>query len=319
MSEKKEIKIDPSVFGYGGSKRGSRGTTSKSEKKKKEMLVNVNGGSVKELLLRKLREYKKNKTKKLVQHHESNQQAKINPDFLERIRKRKQKTENSINMDNHYDMFQNVQNTFQDRSRNNEIIQQHNINNYQQHHQQQQNQNNFSSNSISKQPPYGVLKNGNLPTFRSFHNQTVKKPSLVHDIQQDKTNITNSYNTNNIFQSRTQSQPSSQPKSNKEIVKLQIERKLKVGRNKTLKKCGIFIRNNISRKNVEDHKLKIKQHNLRTVKNHLKRNNLIKHGCSAPNNLLREIYESTQLIGDVENKNSKNMVHNFFENNDENV
>ena len=35
--------IDPSLFGYGGMKKGRKGSSSKSLRKKKEMLVNVNG------------------------------------------------------------------------------------------------------------------------------------------------------------------------------------------------------------------------------------------------------------------------------------
>ena len=161
--EKKEISIDPSLFGYGGIKKGRKGSSSKStEKKKKEMLVNVNGGSVKELLLRKLREYKKNKTKKLVHHHENNNQSRINPDFLERIKRKKNKTENSIVMESNDNMFQNVQNTYQSRNPDTMTSQ-------------------FSMTShpsVESPPPFGIMKNGNLPTYRSFHNRTMKSPQL---------------------------------------------------------------------------------------------------------------------------------------------
>ena len=295
--EKKEISIDPSLFGYGGVKKGRKGTSSKTtEKKKKEMLVNVNGGSVKELLLRKLREYKKNKTKKLVQHHDNNNQSKVNPDFLERIKKRKNKTENSINMGYNDNLFQNVQNTYQIRNdeRNHEPV-----NTYQNHNIERTD----NHVEVHNPPPFGIMKNGNLPTYRTFHNRTMKKSNDDMFTQQDKTR-------QNYDEDIT-------PKSKKERVKLKIERKLKVGRNKTSKKCGVFIRNNVSRKNIEEYKINMKQQNMRTIKNHLKRNNLIKHGCSAPNDLLREIYENTKLVGDVDNKNSKNMVHNYFEKNAE--
>lgn len=293
--EKKEINIDPSLFGYGGIKKGRKGSSSKStEKKKKEMLVNVNGGSVKELLLRKLREYKKNKTKKLVQHHENNHQSKINPDFLERIRKKKNKTENSIVMESNNDMFQNVQNTYQPR--NNDVMTSYSASNGQ--------------STIESPPPFGIMKNGNLPTFRSFHNRTMKNSQYNYPMQQDKTIQEHHQRSNMGIETE-------KPVSKKERVKLKIERKLKVGRNKTSKKCGVFIRNNVSRKNIEEYKIKMKQQNMRTVKNRLRQNNLIKHGCSAPNALLREIYENSQLIGEVDNKNSKNLVHNYFEGNDD--
>jgi hypothetical protein len=295
--DKKEISIDPSLFGYGGGKKGKKGTSSKSsEKKKKEMLVNVNGGSVKELLLRKLREYKKNKTKKLVQHHDNNNQSKVNPDFLERIKKRKNKTENSINMGYDDNLFKNVQNTYQNK--NPEGLE-NTLRNY--NHENTETINNHVE--VHNAPPFGIMKNGNLPTYRTFHNRTMKKSNDNMFTQQDKTR-----------QNTIEDNP---PTTKKERVKLKIERKLKVGRNKTSKKCGVFIRNNVSRKNIEEYKVEMKKHHMRTIKNHLKRNNLIKHGCSAPNDLLREIYENSRLIGDVDNKNSKNMVHNYFEDNAE--
>ena len=98
--EKKAIKIDPTLFGYGGINKGK--SKSKKEKMKKDMLVNVNGKSVKELLLQKLKDYKKRKTSKNVtpQVINENRNKNINPDFLEKIKKRKQKMENSIMINN---------------------------------------------------------------------------------------------------------------------------------------------------------------------------------------------------------------------------
>lgn len=272
--EKKEIKIDPNLFGYGGnSKQKSKG---KKEKIKKDMLVNVNGKSVKELLLQKLKDYKKRKTTKNIKpviNETSNKN--INPDFLEKIKKRKQKMENSVmlnggNFDNH-------------------IPQQNNITRHVINENQlvsvSPTQMPVQTNIQNNEPKYGILKNGSMPTYRSYlrNNRTVK-------------NIVNNFNL--------------PPKEEK--IELQIERKLKVGLNKTKKKVGIFIKNAKLRRDIENNKLLLKKSHIKTVKNYLKKNNLIKHGSNAPSELLRCMYENSQMVGDVNNNNSKNALHNYL-------
>ena len=166
--EKKAIKIDPNLFGYGGNNKGK--SKSKKEKMKKDMLVNVNGKSVKELLLQKLKDYKKRKTSKNMKPQiiNENQNKIINPDFLEKIKKRKQKMENSVMVNNSsgFDNFTPIQNN----------VTRHIINESHLHN----NQPNYNIQSIPSspdlyhkdllppKPEYGILKNGSLPTYRSI-------------------------------------------------------------------------------------------------------------------------------------------------------
>ena len=283
--EKKAIKIDPNLFGYGGNNKGK--SKNKKEKMKKDMLVNVNGKSVKELLLQKLKDYKKRKTSKNVKPHIINetQNKNINPDFLEKIKKRKQRIENSIMINNNssFDNFVPSQNNITRRV----------INESQLHSNQPKVTSTFhqnESNLLPPKPQYGILKNGSMPTYRS----------ILKNRQQNKTmkNVINHFNLS--------------PKEEK--IELQIERKLKVGLNKTKKKVGIFVKNSVLRKDIENNKLLMKKTHIKTVKNYLKKNNLIKHGSNAPSELLRFMYENSQLIGHVNNNNSKNALHNYMNN-----
>ena len=81
---------------------------------------------------------------------------------------------------------------------------------------------------------------------------------------------------------------------------------------KTLKKVGVFIKNNTLRRKIDDDKRNLRNVKLKTVKNYLKTQNLIKYGSYAPNELLREIYDTSKLCGDINNINGSNLVHNFM-------
>ena len=74
-----------------------------------------------------------------------------------------------------------------------------------------------------------------------------------------------------------------------------------------------MIKNNNTRKKIECDKINFKKTNLSTIKNFLKKQNLIKFGTSAPNNLLRDMYENSKLCCEIHNENSQNIAHNFKE------
>lgn len=284
MEGKKSISITPSFFNYDAKKKKS---SSKSEKKKKDMIVNVNGKSVKEMLLQKLKEYKKNKTKKA--RDEINnpvaipQSGTYTSDFLEKIKKRKQKTENNIQIENN-DVF-DVHNV-------NPETKTHTINTNSLVHTMNSNKNDvddsqfFPKMNIAPTPMYGILKHTNTPTLREMKNRTMKRREIPK----------RTVNKN---------------------VEIEIERKLSVGINKTRKKVGVFIKNNLTRRNIELEKESRKKENIRDVKKTLKKYNLIKHGTYAPNALLREIYECSHLVGGVTNNNPDNVIHNFHNNDEE--
>tara|TARA_A100001011_G_scaffold400242_1_gene513470 strand:+ start:6358 stop:7086 length:729 start_codon:yes stop_codon:yes gene_type:complete len=129
------------------------------------------------------------------------------------------------------------------------------------------------------QPEYGNLKNGIKPTYRQYQkNKTMRKANS---------------------ESR---------------IKVEVEKKMNLGRNNTQKKVGVFIKSNDLRRKVNNEKVDIQRSNIKTVKNYLKTQNLIKFGTHAPNDLLREIYSSSKLSGDVYNINGKSLVHNYMNN-----
>ena len=236
--EKKEIKIDPNFFGYGGNSK--KKSQSKKEKIKKDMLVNVNGKSVKDLLLQKLKDYKKRKTVKNYKpeiNKDTQKNKNINPDFLEKIKKRKQKMENSVSLNNTFDNIMPETNQITRHIINKPIFDETNkMQNY-----------NSSQYISSSQPKYGILKNGNIPTYKSMLKKSMKNKTMKNVIH----HIT--------------------PHPKEEKIELQIERKLNVGLNKTQKKVGIFIKNSKLRNEIEKNKLLMKKTHIKTVKSYLKK------------------------------------------------
>jgi hypothetical protein len=176
-----------------------------------------------------------------------------------------------------------------------------------------------SISSILHDKPYGVLKNGLKPTFKTW-NKTQKniiqplsdsinehfepKSSEPIYVEPKKVEI--------LLQEPLYVEPIKDVPQPIPIVEPIVEKRpVKVGKSKKNKTVQIWIACNKSRKQkAEDHDA-IRKTNLTTVKNYLKNNRLIKVGSTAPTNLIRQIYENAKSYGDVVNENKQNLLYNF--------
>ena len=59
-------------------------------------------------------------------------------------------------------------------------------------------------------------------------------------------------------------------------------------------------------------KTEMQKKNLQEIKDFLCKKNFIKLGCNSPPDVLKKMYESCLLTGNLENTNTTNMVHNYF-------
>jgi hypothetical protein len=98
------------------------------------------------------------------------------------------------------------------------------------------------------------------------------------------------------------------------LIRKTKTRTLKYTLGKRGKIVSVLIKNNTTRKKIQDEHNKIKRNNILDIKKYLRNKNLIKIGTNAPNDVLRTMYEESILSGDLNNTDKENIIHNFVSN-----
>jgi hypothetical protein len=158
---------------------------------------------------------------------------------------------------------------------------------------------------INPDSPYGCLKGGNKPTYRQFHNKTLKNTN--------NTNVIVNNNGENVNSSRRENLNKLKKSYKKIRQKSKKTRKYTYNLGKKNKNISILIKNNKTRRNVKKEHGLLKQKPLQEVKKYLYDRNFLKIGSTAPNDVLRTLYEQSILAGDVSNINNGVTLHNFLE------
>lgn len=184
-------------------------------------------------------------------------------------------------------------------------------------------------------PPYGILKNGKKPLF-SIYNKTLKKPTDSHArttiqsappiIMDDDIKInTDTFaerkeKLNQLKQQvagdRIPNQGGFKPKRGKTLKKIKqtsttTKRFIHLGKKNG--KVGVLIKNQKTRKKILKDSNTLKKRPLSKIKDYLRKHNLIKIGSTAPETIIRSIYENSFLAGDIYNKNVDTLLHNYLD------
>jgi hypothetical protein len=97
----------------------------------------------------------------------------------------------------------------------------------------------------------------------------------------------------------------------KRITKKTIKRKYTLGRSKIKKTVSVLVKDRGTRKLILGAQKDLKRKSINDVREYLRDHNLIKIGSNAPNDVIRKLYESAMLAGEITNSNSEILLHNF--------
>jgi hypothetical protein len=165
---------------------------------------------------------------------------------------------------------------------------------------------------INETPKYGILKGGNLPTYRSYFNKTQKNLESAGSIY-EKMSFSESNRRNKEIKDKINKKTNygSIYKHNKQ--KKIKRRTFKAGKSQQMPKIGVLISNKTIRNNTNLKIMKIKEEPISKIKKELIRRGLIKIGTITPNDVLRKMHETVELLcGDVQNHNKDNLLYNFL-------
>ena len=165
---------------------------------------------------------------------------------------------------------------------------------------------------ILPHPGYGCLKNGSLPTYRSYHNKTMKGGMENPVVAERIKSPTEKLLLEKLNEREIEKKSKNQVIKKKKIKKL-LRRTYRIGRDKYRPRIGVLLPNKTIRSNVTTKSYMLKQTPIDEIRKTLVKQGFIKVGSSAPNDVLRKIYESIKMIdGDINNHNPDNLLYNFF-------
>jgi hypothetical protein len=101
--------------------------------------------------------------------------------------------------------------------------------------------------------------------------------------------------------------------NNKKQIQKTIKRTYNIG--KSQNKVSVLVSNKTIRKDITAKAYMLKQDPIENIKKNLVKKGLIRIGSLCPNDILRTMYENSELLcGEIKNYNSDNIVYNFLHN-----
>ena len=106
------------------------------------------------------------------------------------------------------------------------------------------------------------------------------------------------------------------PYSKLNHIKKTKTKRVSLGKQEHENSVGVLLKNDYTRKQVQSAQKLLANKPMREIKEYLKEHNLIKVGTAAPPDVLRKLYESAMLAGEITNSNKDILLHNFLSDKD---
>ena len=182
---------------------------------------------------------------------------------------------------------------------------------------------------IPPTPPYGILKNGFKPTYRTWKNFTQKEntpvslpkevePSPIQinyerQLREKIKNLSEIEQRKSIQENQTQYDSGIRKKQ-----KRTIRRTFRVGKSAVHPRISVLVGNKTLRSKTNLKKIQLKETPISEVKRFLRKQGFVKIGTTTPNDVLRQMYENLNMIcGEVQNHNPENLLYNYFNDTEE--
>lgn len=340
MNDKKTISINTAFFKQGGSNKSSNQTRSKKPKP----LSIISPNDLKRNLIKKVKEHQHNLHKSYTSELNNNKDNYNTSNTINNSQNRSNNSENRFFPDEFKESLDYLVQLSKQNKANNQEKHLSSRNDVSNHNTYQTNVNSFynspsnfqmeqvdidlpntlkqddhnnvtivtntnsQNNNVTREDkPYGCLKNGMKPTYRTYM-KTLKNRNNSNDHMKKLSQFTSNSNVkikdNNIKSKRVK------------YIKKQIKtRRFKCGKNKQTRKVGVVLKSGKTRSKVLAEKQTIKARPYAQMKNELYKKGFLKIGTSAPKELVSEIYENCIFAGDVLNKNKDVLIHNYMNDN----
>ena len=180
------------------------------------------------------------------------------------------------------------------------------------------NENITNTTSISKEQRLENIRN-KLKQIED--NENYKKDQTIKELEEiekqmgfndivsipDIENNTPPISIEDIFQNKSKSTI-----ENKNYIKRTIKRKFTLGKSDKLRKVAILIKNKQTRRNILNTQKELKKASITDVKRYLRQHGIVKTGTTCPPDILRKMYETALMTGEINNTNKDNLLHNFL-------